>query len=228
MVKVVLIDKNGTVSTSNMNNISEENLYKKCGLRNNKDFSKRTEWSYKKNDRDCVISLYAKDNGRANSENKYDLPPPVDEQLYFGKVLLVCYDNKNKTFIDFTKEEWEAKYEKLFGGFENLDEEDSYSEEEEIPEHLKTKEGYSKEDGFIVDDDDSDDEDYIPSEEKEESEEESESFDYTGEEETGEEDSDEESDNESEYDESDDDIEEILESDIEGDNSELEEEEYDD
>ena len=68
--------------------------------------------------------LISKDNGRANSENKYDLPPPVDEQLYFGKVLLVCYDNKNKTFIDFTKEEWEAKYEKLFGGFENLDEED--------------------------------------------------------------------------------------------------------
>ena len=125
MVKVVLIDKNGTVSTSNMNNISEENLYKKCGLRNNKYFSKRTEWSYKKNNTDCIICLY-KDNGRANSENKYDLPPPVDEQLYFGKVLLVCYDNKNKTFIDFTKEEWEAKYEKLFGGFENLDEEDKY------------------------------------------------------------------------------------------------------
>ena len=226
MVKVVLIDKNGTISTSNVNNINEETLYKKCNLRNDKDFSKRTEWSYKKNNNDYVIRLYAKDNGRANSENKYDLPPPVDETLYFGKLLLACYDKNNNTYVDFTKEEWEAKYEKLFGGFENLDEEDSYSEEEEIPEHLQTKEGYSKEDGFVVDDD-SDDEEYIPSDEKDDSEE-SDSFDYSGEEETGEEDTDEEETDDESDDESDDDIEEILESDIEGDNSELEEEEYDD
>ena len=159
------------------------------------------------------------------------MPPPLDNTLYFGSMILIKHQTKNinnNNVKDISLEEWNKIYEKLFGGFEDLNDNDSYSEEEEIPEHFKTKEGYSKEDGFIVDDDDSDDEDYIPSEEKEESEEESESFDYTGEEETGEEDSDEESDNESEYDESDDDIEEILESDIEGDNSELEEEEYDD
>ena len=57
--------------------------------------------------------------------------------------------------------EWNKLYEKLFGGFEDLDGDDSFSDEEEIPEHMKTKEGYSKEDGFIVDDDDDQDEDYI-------------------------------------------------------------------
>ena len=64
--------------------------------------------------------LIYKDNGRANSENKYDLPPPVDEQFSFEEVLLVCYDNKTKHF-NILQEEWEAKYEGI-GGFENLDE----------------------------------------------------------------------------------------------------------
>ena len=60
-------------------------------------------------------------------------------------------------------DDWEKFYEHLFGGFEDLNDEDSYSEEEEIPENMKTLTGYSKEGGFVVDDDDFDDEDYEPS-----------------------------------------------------------------
>ena len=41
----------------------------------------------------------------------------------------------------------------MFGGFDDLDVEEEESEEEEIPAEFLTKEGYSKEDGFIVDDD---------------------------------------------------------------------------
>ena len=50
-------------------------------------------------------------------------------------------------------EDWGNLYEELFGGFEDLNGEDSYSEEEEIPENMKTSSGYSKEGGFIVEDD---------------------------------------------------------------------------
>ena len=75
--------------------------------------------------------------------------------------------NSTQVF-DLTVAEWEKCYEKLFGGFEELGEDDSYSSEEEIPEHLKTKEGYSKEDGFIVDSDDEDDGDYIPEDDEDE------------------------------------------------------------
>ena len=46
-----------------------------------------------------------------------------------------------------------------------LDNEEEESSEEEIPVELKTKEGYSKEDGFVVDDDDDDGElEYLSSE----------------------------------------------------------------
>ena len=225
MVKFVLIEKNGNIVISNINNIDESKLYKKCNFKNNKHFSKQTSWNYKKNNNSKLsIHLYAKDEGRATSENKYDLPPPVDEQLFFGKMLLLCYDNENDKYIDFTKEDWEAKYEKLFGGFENLDEEDSYSEEDEIPQHLQTKDGYSKEDGFVVDADETEEEAYNSSDEKNDSDEESAGYEYSGEESSGKES---EEDDDSEEEESDDDIEEILESDVEeDDNSELEEEDY--
>ena len=68
---------------------------------------------------------------------------------------------KNENVENITINEWEKFYEKLFGGFEDLDEEDSFSEEEKIPDHLKTKQGYSKEGGFIVSDGE-EDEDYVP------------------------------------------------------------------
>merc|ERR1712100_606387 len=56
---------------------------------------------------------------------------------------------------DLTLDEWEKVYEKLFGGFENIEEEEDESSEEYVdPENL-TKEGYDKTDGFIVDDEDS-------------------------------------------------------------------------
>ena len=92
-------------------------------------------------------------------------------ELYFGSMLLIkhCYDDlTNETAEDFDLEEWNKLYEKLFGGFEELGDDDSYSEEEDIPSHLQTKQGYSKEDGFVVSDGDEEDEEYIPDEEEEE------------------------------------------------------------
>tara|TARA_B100000902_G_scaffold269324_1_gene255259 strand:- start:5199 stop:5867 length:669 start_codon:yes stop_codon:yes gene_type:complete len=168
MVKVIIVDKGCNLKCTDIKNFDIEMLYKKCNFRKNDDFSKRANW--KMND-DYYVSLYAKDSGRANSENKYDLPPPVDKELYYGTMLLVkhCYpDLTNETAEDFEMQEWNKLYEKLFGGFEDLGEEDSYSDEEEIPEHLQTKQGYSKEDGFVVSDGDEEDEDYIPEEDTEE------------------------------------------------------------
>jgi len=167
MVKVIIVDKGCTLKSSDVKDFNKDMLFKKCNFRKNDNFSKRSTWKMD----DYFVSLYAKDKGRANSENKYDLPPPVDKDLYYGTLLLVkhCYKElTNETVEDFKLEEWNKLYEKLFGGFEDLGEEDSYSEEEEIPEHLQTKQGYSKEDGFVVSDDDVEDDDYLPNEDEEE------------------------------------------------------------
>merc|ERR1711907_347972 len=166
MVKIVIVEKNGSLKESKLKDENEDLFYKNCGYRNNNYFDLEANWETTGG----YISLYCKTNGRAGSENKYELPPPVDSNLYFGKLMLVKHDKKDlfdSQLMDLTVEEWESTYEKLFGGFEDLEEEEDTSEEEEIDPEMLTKEGYSKEDGFVVDDDE-EDEDYIPEEEDEE------------------------------------------------------------
>jgi len=151
MKKIVIIGKLGNIKTQNIKDVSIKSLFKKCKFRNNNNFSYRHTWKYKDN----FVSIYTKDAGRGGSENKYDLPPPLDKKLYFGDMAIIKHSNKtpnNNELLNLTKEEWELLYAKLFGGFEELGTEDSYSEEEIIPVEFKTKNGYSKESGFIVDD----------------------------------------------------------------------------
>ena len=151
MVKIVLVDKNKKVKTINVNKFSIDTLYKKCKFRSPDDFKKRTMWSL---DATTNVSLYAKDNGRANTENKYEFPSPVDNDLYYGNVGLVAHteDECSKdSIVPFTDEQWNKMYEKLMGGFESLGDEDSYSSEEEVDPKMLTSEGYLK-DGFVVSD----------------------------------------------------------------------------
>ena len=166
MVKVVVVDKNSNKKETVLNYDVGE-FYKKCNYRNNNNFDVRHTWEFKEHGETYYISVFAKDKGRANSENKYDLPPPIDSAFYYGTLLIIkTFTNENfeKDNLDnLTLEEWEKCYEKLFGGFESLGEDDSEETDEldEISDSEKTKEGYHK-DGFVVDDDDEDDEDYLP------------------------------------------------------------------
>ena len=158
MTKCVVIEKNGDIKETVVRDFDLNLLYKKCLLQSNKNFTCVHTWELKKNSE--YISLYAKNTGRAGSENKYDLPPPLDkvDVLFFGKMLLVKHSEEeleNENVLDMKESDWTTLYEKLFGGFESLGEEDEYSEEEIIPKELRTKHGYMK-DGFVVDSDESD------------------------------------------------------------------------
>ena len=212
VVKGVVIDKKSNKKNVNLNT---EDFYKKCGFRNDKDFEHRNTWKEKDNGEEVYLSVFAKNKGRANTENKYELPPPIDNELYFGSILIVKHKEKDKyklaDLLDLNVEEWEKYYEKLYGGFEELGEDDSYSSEEEVDPDMLTKEGYSKEDGFIVDDDEEIIDDSGNEDDTEEEEEE-----YV----QGEDSDDEEEEDSGEEDESDYDSEESYIA------SELEEEEY--
>ena len=156
-MKITIVQKNGDIKEMDWKkNIKLEDLYKKCGLRKNKDFAKRHTWKVNGNK---YISVYAKNSGRANTENKYELPPPVDKDLYFGNIAIVAHTEEEPsadTMSDMSENSWKTVYEKLMGGFEDIGEEDSYSEDEYVaPENL-TKEGYEK-DGFVVDGSEEDD-----------------------------------------------------------------------
>lgn len=185
MKKVVIISKSSSVKTENVKNFNIDDLYKKCKFRKKDDFKLRHTWNYKNN----YYSIFSKNKGRANSENKYDLPPPLDNELYFGSMIVIKHTNKipkNNQVVDIDDKEWLKLYEHLFGGFEDLGDEDSLSEEEDIPDELKTKHGYLK-DGFVVSSDaEDDDDDYVPNDDDDEEEEDNasetdEEADYGGE-----------------------------------------------
>ena len=156
-VSIVLIETNGTIKTLKTKEVSNETLYKKCGFRVSDDFLCRHTWQVKLQEETYFISLWGKKTGKANFENKYDLPPPLDKDLFFGTCAIVrTLDAKdaatNSTFLDLTKETWLKIYEHLFGGFENIGEEDEFSEDElaDLDPALLTKHGYLKDD-FVID-----------------------------------------------------------------------------
>ena len=186
-ISVVIVEKTGTLKSLTIKDYKEEELYKKCGFKKPDGFSKQTEWGVKLEGKKFIVAVYAKSDGKANSENKYDFPPPVDTALFFGSCALVCSIKKDDgtwEIVSLSLEQWEKMYEKLFGGFEDLAAtcaEDDNEEDElaNVPASKKTKQGYLK-DGFVVDSESSDDKDDFGSEDEDEEEEEETSEDVDG------------------------------------------------
>jgi hypothetical protein len=164
-VDIIVVEKNATLKTLVWKDNKVEDLYKKCGFKNPDGFKKQTEWKSKMNGKQYFVSVYAKEEGRANTENKYDFPPPIDTRLFFGSCAIVLEETENgsKKYTSLNVELWEKIYEKLFVGFEDLkmtiaEDDDEEDELANVPASKKTKQGYLK-DGFVVDSDAEDDED---------------------------------------------------------------------
>jgi hypothetical protein len=151
-VSILIIDKKGEVKSLGWKNYDEEKIYTKAGFKNSENFELRTTYKCKIEKEEYNIDVYGKTVGRANTENKYEFPPPIDNLLMFGSCVLISRD-ENRNAKDISVGEWDKIYDKLYGGFEDIGEEDSVEEEEEEEDIPKTKSGYAK-DGFVVEDDD--------------------------------------------------------------------------
>jgi len=153
MTSFVHIGKNGTIKDITKNNLIKENLYKYCGFKKPDGFEKRTTWDVTVEGNHHIVELWARDFGNAGSENKYDFPPPCDSSLFFGTCALIKTSKDDDTIKDMVSDTWLKIYEKLFGGFEDLGNEDSEESDDEldsVSSEYKTKNGYLK-DGFVVD-----------------------------------------------------------------------------
>ena len=174
---IIIVERLGLLKLLSVKDFKLEELYKKCGFKKAEDFTKQTEWNIKYDSKKYFIQVYGKTDGRANSENKYDFPPPIDSKLFYGSCAIVGQirkDDGSKTYINLSIPIWNKIYDKLFGGFEDLsatakEDEEEEDELENIPKEKKTKEGYLK-DGFVVDNSDDDNLEYISSENEDESE----------------------------------------------------------
>lgn len=161
-ITVLIVEKNGDIKESVIKTFSEGDLYKKAGFKTVAGFKMQATWTIDADDAAEVgesenapysISVYGKTDGKANQENKYEFPPPIDNTLFFGNCIIV--NRVDGEPANLTSKEWEGIYDYLYGGFEDIGDEDSddYSEEDDEEEDGKprTKSGYVK-DGFVVDD----------------------------------------------------------------------------
>jgi hypothetical protein len=173
MPSLILIEKTGKLKSIKMDGLDIPDLCKKCGFKSIEGFSHAHTWAVSFNEIEYKLCLYGKTEGRANSENKYEFPPPMDNTLFFGSCVVI--NMENDVASDMSVKEFEDIMEHLYGGFEDVDsEEETESDDDDTADLPKTKDGYVKDD-FIVDsdeedegdNDDDDEEDDIESEEEE-------------------------------------------------------------
>lgn len=150
MPSLILVEKTGKLKSIKMDGLDIPNLCKKCGFKSIEGFALAHTWTVAFNEIEYKLCLYGKTDGRANSENKYEFPPPMDKTLFFGSCVVLNMENNEVT--DISVKEFEDMMENLYGGFEDVNSEDTESESEEDTDLPKTKDGYVK-DGFIVDSD---------------------------------------------------------------------------
>ena len=154
-MNIILIDKEGILNNQKIKEFKEENLFKKCGFKNDNNFSMIHCWKLTTCGDIACIKLFAKNKGKSTYENKYDFPHPVNT-LLFGNSILVGYSCDNIA-MPLSIPIWEDAIIEINKGFDNLDKlaEEDENEEDElalVSSDKLTKDGYLK-DGFIVDSD---------------------------------------------------------------------------
>lgn len=157
-IQIIIIKKNTDLQEKNVKTINQNEIYKLLNYKNDNDFYKLHTFNDK-------YEIYGKRDGKANTENKYEFPPPIDKELYFGNLCILKKEEDN--YVDLSIDEWNKIYEKLFGGFEDLDVEEVRSvDSEEYETDELTEQGYLK-DNFVVDDDELQEEEYVSYDEDE-------------------------------------------------------------
>ena len=117
MIKTIILDMSGKkeevrINTKTILKKQIKNILKNKGIGNAQELG---SWPYNNNE----VKIYGWENGNAGQENKHEIPPPHDTNLYFGD-LLVVHSNKNN-IINLTKKEYNKFFEEMYGGFEDIE-----------------------------------------------------------------------------------------------------------
>jgi hypothetical protein len=131
-VNIVIIKRNQEVKTINIekNNINLPYLHK---LLNNKNILKNLKVLHVWSMGDYNIETYGYVDGKERMINRLELPPPIDQNLYYNELIFVC-KNKENNIINFDDYKFEEFYNEIFEGFEDLidDEEDFINDDQYI------------------------------------------------------------------------------------------------
>lgn len=132
-VSVIVLRKNGSSvkeiklpSKLNIDSI-DLSLFPDKYIKNTKASSLERECDFEYINK--MVSIFAFNDGVVGNENKTELPPPLDKQLYFNNIFVIAHHN-NKV-VDLSKSEFNEFYETSFGGFDDIVSDESRSSEEE-------------------------------------------------------------------------------------------------
>ena len=123
---LIKINKNG-----DLQNIKKDNI---DFIIKNKNIDKLHIW---KTENTTQYILYGSIDGKAGKENKYELPPPLENSLFFYDLYVLKYHNES--FCDLSLNEYNLFYEDLYGGFEDIGLTDDELEES-LSEHTSDRE----------------------------------------------------------------------------------------
>ena len=123
MKSAILINKSGDTEEIKINKITP-NCISRCLKAKGKGKSEHlNKWVYN----DMNINMYGYKDGEAGDENKFELPPPIEEKLFFGDLLFVNCDSNNN-LQELNLEKFIEFYNETMGGFEDI--EDTEDEDE--------------------------------------------------------------------------------------------------
>jgi len=92
-----MIEKDGNLTEKKVKTI--EKLYSVCNYRNNNNFELLYTWR-----NECHYELYGKRKGKTACENKVILPPPLQEEQFYGTL---CVLKKVNGYIsNLSLDEW--------------------------------------------------------------------------------------------------------------------------
>ena len=162
MKKAIILEKSEKISEKKIDNKKISTIKK---IINSKAIGKLEEinnWE----DGDVLISLFGYNNGKAGDENKHELPPPVDSELFFGDMVLI--KEKNNQLTDFSIEEFKDFYEKYCGGFEDIESSEDENYDSEVIDKEDSDSDYTPSSEHDSDEDDEDFENNISANDEEE------------------------------------------------------------
>jgi hypothetical protein len=139
-VNVLLIRTDTSIITSNVSknldidNLDTKNIDSLFKVKGKGTIKRFCDWKLNK----FTISIYGWKDGNAGQENKTELPPPEDTDLYFGDILVI--KSNSKGIKNITLNDYHTFIEESNGGFESLGSNDTDSDNDQPNEYDLTDE----------------------------------------------------------------------------------------
>lgn len=120
---VLVIDKSGLLKELKIKANSQQDLYKKAGLKTADGFQEQFIWDVEWENVRYSISLYAKKKGKTG-KNMFNFPAPLEEETFYGNAVLL------NNLGSLTIADWENLFEVICEKYD----ENSEGEDDTVPD----------------------------------------------------------------------------------------------